>query len=60
MRNRLSLYVLGLIGIVALALPASGFAERPTKNTVGTPFDIIHVGPDLNNGMAVPVVSGGG
>jgi hypothetical protein len=58
-RTRLSLYVLGLIGIVALALPASGFAERPTKNTVGTPFDVIHVGPDLNNGQPLPVITGG-
>jgi len=59
-RQRLSLYFLGLIGIVALALPASGFAERPTKNTVGTPLDVIHVGPDLNNGQPLPVITGGG
>jgi hypothetical protein len=59
-RRKLSLYVLGLLGVVALTLPASGFAERPTKNTVGTPFDVIHVGPDLNNGQPLPVITGGG
>jgi hypothetical protein len=59
-KRRVSLYLAAVAGIAALALPSAGFAERPAKNTVGTPFDVIHVGTDLNDGQPLPVVTGGG
>jgi hypothetical protein len=45
---------------VALLLPAAGYAERPTPNAIHSAVDIIHVGPDLNDGVPLPVITGGG
>jgi hypothetical protein len=59
-RLRLAFVLLGLIGTLALTLPASGLAERATPGAVNLPLDVLHVGPDLNEGRPLPVLTGGG
>ena len=53
--RRFSLFLLGL---VALTLPSAGLAEKPTRGGAFNAPDTIHVGPDLNNGVPLPVVVG--
>jgi hypothetical protein len=53
--RRFSLF---LFGLVALTLPSAGLAEKPTRGGAFNAPDTIHVGPDLNNGVPLPVVVG--
>jgi hypothetical protein len=57
--RRIPLYLAGLAGVVALVLPSGGLAERPTPGAIHTSTDIVHVGPDLNEGEPLPVITGG-
>jgi hypothetical protein len=51
-------YLFGLCAIGALALPGAGVASKPTANAINSAVDIIHIGADLNNGEALPLIGG--
>ncbi|HSL65699.1 MAG TPA: hypothetical protein VK874_13670, partial [Gaiellaceae bacterium] len=50
MSRRALWYLVALAGLACLALPASGFAERPTRGAFGTANDTIHVDPVVTEG----------
>jgi hypothetical protein len=57
MRPRFVAVLLGL-GVLILSASGSAIAAKPQPNLFGTPLDVFHVGPDLNDGQPLPVVVG--
>jgi Immune inhibitor A peptidase M6 len=57
LRRRIFPFFVGLGLLVGLLLPAAGFSDEPKKNALHSADDVLHVGPDLNGGEALPLAS---
>jgi hypothetical protein len=53
MKKKLLALLLGLLGVTTLLFTSGVLAAKPPKGLWGTPFDVLHVGPDVSG---LPVV----